>query len=174
MAHQWTYMFNPLAPLPGASEAKAAAGGSSVALVICGAMSAVGAAVMSQNVGAMRLAASEEARSLAEQSPQTAALLQGMVENGMVEISVAIVAAWAVIQVLLAAMHWRRPGSVLPIIFLVLLVYRLGDRLVGLSTGSDQASAWTMVGVPLLALCILLHATALRGASRLAEIRRAA
>ncbi|HEV2082503.1 MAG TPA: hypothetical protein VGR32_08605 [Brevundimonas sp.] len=171
---RWTYLINPLAPLRGEGEARAAAGASSVALVISGAMSAVGAVLMSQHVDAMRMAASEEARRFAEQSPQTSAILQGMVENGMVEMGVVIVAAWAVLQVLAAALHWRRPGSFIPIVFLVLLVYRLGDRLLELVLKPAEASAWTLIGVPLLALCILLHAVALRGVSRMAQLRREA
>jgi hypothetical protein len=171
---RWTYLINPVAPLRSEGEARVAAGASTVALVISGAMSAVGAALMSQNVDAMRMAASEEARRFAEQSPQTSAILQGMVENGMVEMGVTIVAVWAVIQVLLAAWHWRRLGSFIPIVFLVLLVYRLGDRLLELALNPAGATTWTLIGVPLLALCVLLHAVALRGVSRMAELRRAA
>jgi hypothetical protein len=171
---RWTYLINPVAPLRSEGEARVAAGASTVALVISGAMSVVGAALMSQNVDAMRMAASEEARRFAEQSPQTSAILQGMVENGMVEMGVTIVAAWAVIQVLLAAWHWRRLGSFIPIVFLVLLVYRLGDRLLELALNPAGATTWTLVGVPLLAFCVLLHGVALRGVSRMAELRRAA
>ena len=171
---RWTYLINPLAPLRDDGEARAAAGASTVALVISGLMSAVGAALMSQHVDAMRMAASEEARRFAEQSPQTSAILQGMVENGMVEMGVLIVAAWAVIQVLLAAWHWRRRGSFIPIVFLVLLVYRLGDRLLELALNPGAAGTWTLIGVPLLALCVLLHAVALRGVSRMGQLRREA
>lgn len=171
---QWTYLINPVAPLHGEAEARTAAGASTVALVISGLMSAIGATLMSQHVDAMRAAASEEARRFADQSPQTSAILQGMVENGMVEMGVMIVAAWAVVQMLLGAWHWRRRGSFIPIVFLVLLVYRLGDRLVELALNLGEADAWTLIGVPLLALCVLLHVVALRGVSRLGQMRREA
>ena len=171
---QWIYLFNPLAPLRGEAEARTAAGASTLALVISGAMSAVGAALMSQHVDAMRMAALEEARRFSEQSPHTSAILQGMVENGMVEMGVLIVAAWALIQVLLAAWHWRRRGSFIPIVFLVLLVYRLGDRLLELVLNPGEADTWTLIGVPLLALCVILHAEALRGVSRVGQLRREA
>jgi hypothetical protein len=171
---QWIYLINPLVALRGEAEARTAAGASTLALVISGAMSAVGSALMSQHVDAMRMAASEEARRFAEQSPQTSAILQGMVENGMVEMGVVIVAAWAVIQVILAAWHWRRRGSFIPIVFLVLLVYRLGDRLLELALNPGDANAWTLIGVPLLALCVLLHAVTLRGISRMGQLRREA
>lgn len=169
---QWTYLINPAAPLRGPSEARAAAGASSFALIISGAMSAVGAALMSQQVDAMRMAASEEALRFHDQSPQTSAILQGMVENGMIEMGVGLVAVWAVLQFVMAAWHWRRRGAVIPIIFLVLLVYRLGDRLVQLVVSPSVFSVWTGVAVALLVVCILLHATALRGASRIDQIRR--
>jgi len=171
---QWVHMINPFAPLRGEGEARAAAGASTFALVISGAMSAFGAVLMSQNMGAMRLAAAEEARRFAEQSPQTAAILQGMVENGMIEMGIALAAGWAAFQIILAAWHWRRRGTVIPIIFLVLLVYRLGDRAIDLALRPGEATGWTLLSVVLLALCVLLHAVALRGASRAAELRRAA
>lgn len=171
---QWTYMLNPTAPLRGESEARTAAGASSIALVISGVMSAIGAAMMSQQVDALRAAAAEEASRFADQSPQTSAILQGMVENGMVEMGVALVAIWAVAQLLLAALHWRRRGTFIPILFLVLLVYRLGDRLLDLATAARPATVWTAISVGLIALCILLHIVALRGASRIAALRLAA
>jgi hypothetical protein len=171
---RWTDLFNPAASMADPDRARTAAGASTVALVISGAMSAAGATLMSQQVGALRVAAGEEVRRFAEQSPQTAAILQGMIENGMIEMGVVLVAGWAAVQILLAAWHWRRPGTVIPIIFLVLLTYRLGDRLIDLVLRPGEASVWTGVVVALLALCLILHVTALRGATRLAAIRRAA
>jgi hypothetical protein len=171
---QWTYLINPTAPLRGPGEARAAAGASSIALIISGTMSAIGAVLMSQQVDAMRLAAGEEARRFADQSPQTSAILQGMVENGMIEIGVGLVAVWALLQFVMAAWHWRRRGAFIPILFLVLLVYRLGDRLVQLVVTPGGFSVWTGVAVTLLLICILLHVTALRGASRMTQFRREA
>lgn len=171
---RWLDLLNPAASMADPDRARTAAGASTVALAISATMSATGAVLMSQQVGRLRLAAAEEARLLADQSPQTAAVLEGMIQNGMVEMGVVLVASWAVVQFILAAWHWRRPGTTIPVLFLVLLSYRLGDRLIGVSLGRSETSVWTGVVVTLLAICLILHVTALRGANRLAAIRRAA
>lgn len=167
------HMLNPAAPLRTEDEARAAAGAGSLALVISGLMSAVGAAMALGRVDELKQTALEEATRFAERSPNTAAMLQGMVENGMVEWGVGLIAFWAAVQLLLAAVHWRRPGSFVPILFIVLLTYRLGDRLLGLVQGREGGWA-TVVTVVLMLICLVLHAQAVRGASRLAAFRRAA
>lgn len=170
----WMLMINPSSPLRDEGAARIAAGASTPALVISGFMSAVAAALMSQQVDVVKVALGEEARRVASSSPQTSAALQGLVENGLVELGVGLMAAWAVIQIALAAWHWRRRGSFIPIVFLILLAYRIGDQLLGVFTGSDGASPLTIASILLLSVCLLLHAVALRGVSRLTALRNAA
>lgn len=167
------HMLNPAAPLRTEEEARAAAGAGTVSLIISGLMSAAGAAMIVGRVDELKRAAMEEAARFADQSPNTAAMLQGMVESGMVEWAVALVAVWAAGQLLLAAVHWRRPGSFIPILFIVLLTYRLGDRMLGLAQGGEGGWA-TFATVILIVVCLVLHIQAVRGASRLAALRRAA
>ncbi|WP_298127927.1 hypothetical protein [Brevundimonas sp.] len=167
-------MLNPAAPLDDEVAARAAAGAASVALVISGVMSALGAALMVPRLGALRAVAMEEARLLADQSPQAGAMLQGMVQNGLAEWSVAIVALWAVIQFILASWQWRRPNQLIPLIMVVLLVYRLGDR--GLEVIADPSRLTPTAGATLglLLVCLWLHVVAVRGAARLAALRHSA
>ena len=116
----------------------------------------------------------EEARLLAEQSPQAGALMQGMVQGGLAEWSVAIVALWAVAQFILASWQWRRPNQTIPLFMIALLVYRLGDR--GLEAIADPSRFTPLAGVTLglLLVCLWLHVVAVRGAARLAALRRSA
>jgi hypothetical protein len=167
-------LLNPGAPLLDETAARAAAGAGTVALVISGVMSALGAALMVPRLGALRALAAEEARLLAEQSPQTGALLQGMIQNGLAEWSVAIVAFWAVAQFILALWQWRRPNQTIPLSMIALLVYRLGDR--GLEAIADPSGLTPLAGATLglLLVCLWLHVVAVRGAARLADLRRAA
>lgn len=169
-----TQMLNPGAPLLDEASARSAAGAATVALVISGIMSALGAALMIPRLGSLRAVAMEEARLLAEQSPQAGALMQGMVQGGLAEWSVAIVALWAVAQFILASWQWRRPNQTIPLFMIALLVYRLGDR--GLEAIADPSRFTPLAGVTLglLLVCLWLHVVAVRGAARLAALRRSA
>jgi hypothetical protein len=167
-------MLNPAARLGDEPAARAAARAAAVALVISGGTSAFVAALMVPRLGALRALAAEEARLLAEQSPQAGALLQGMIQNGLAEWSVAIVAIWAVAQFILALWQWRRPNQTIPLFMIVLLVYRLGDRLLAAIADPSSLTLPTVGMLGLLMVCLWLHVVAVRGAARLAALRRSA
>jgi ABC-type uncharacterized transport system permease subunit len=89
-------------------------------------------------------------------------------------VAVAIVALWAVAQFILASWQWRRPNQTIPLFMIALLVYRLGDR--GLEAIADPSRFTALAGVTLglLLVCLWLHVVAVRGAARLAALRRSA
>jgi hypothetical protein len=165
----WIKAIHPTAALTSEPQALAAARISSIAMVIGAVRDAV-LAWYAANAGAeaTRIAVDQMTR-----QTETAEQIQMATDIGLTGAVVAIV-----LQMVLAVVHWRKPTTLLPLVFLMLVVWALGTgglALLGILNG--QGTVTQPVGLVLMTLvtmtvAALLHATAIRGAGRLAELRK--
>lgn len=82
-----------------------------------------------------------------------------------------------VLQLGLAAVQWRKPNGVLPIIFLILVIWGFGTACLALFVPVFAAAQplWlTLMTVVLMAIAAITHIASIRGVSALNRIRMAA
>lgn len=161
----WLKAVNPMAAIDTEAEALMAARASSITLWLSGAKWIAAAILMMQDMPRIKAAMVSEAGA----SP-----IHDLVGNGMAEATVAITAAIGLFQVMLGGVQWRAPNTVIPIIFLILSVYGLGNALFGQVFGGGGAGAgWTMLlSYFTLVVAVVFHWVGLRGASRLEKFHR--
>ena len=78
------------------------------------------------------------------------------------------------LQLGLAAVQWRKPNGVLPIIFLVLVIWGLGTACLALFVpvlAAAQPMWLTVVTVVLMAIAAITHIASIRGVGALNKIR---
>lgn len=165
----WIKAINPTAVLDSEAQALAATRASSIGMVIGAARDAV-LAWYAANTGAeaTRLAVDQMTR-----RPESAEQMQAATQIGLAGAILVVV-----LQLVLAVVHWRKPTSLLPLVFLMLVVWALGSGVLALvhALGGQQTAAQPM-GLILMTLATMsiaafLHTTAIRGAGRLAELRK--
>ena len=81
------------------------------------------------------------------------------------------------VQLGLAALQWRKPNGVLPIIFLILVIWGLGTACMAFfipAVAAAQPLWLTLLTVVLLAIAAITHIASIRGTSALNKIRMAA
>lgn len=159
---------NPAAPLPTEDAARAAARVSAIGMVIGAVNTAVGAWYASTP------AASEAAARVIEdftgQAPNPAQLAS------QAQMGLYLAGAIVLLQLVLAAVQWRKPNGVLPILFLVLVVWALGGSLLGLVMpmfGGGQPVWLTVFTLVTMLAAAILHIAGIRGANALARFRAA-
>ena len=160
---------NPTAPLTTEEAALAAARASAVGMVI---------GAISQAVAgwyASTPAAAEGAARIVEQftgqTPDAAAMAQ-QAQTGLM-----VTGFFVVLHLILAAVQWRKPNQVLPILFLVLTIWGLGTSLISLFVPAFSAGQpmWlTVLTIVLLLIAAVAHIAAIRGVSALDRIRTSA
>ena len=160
----WLKAVNPQAKIDTEVEALMAARASSITLWLSGAKWIAAAILMMQDMPRIKAAMVSEAG-----TP-----IHDLVGNGMAEATVAITAAIGLFQVMLGGVQWRAPSTVVPIIFLILSAYGLGNALFGQIFGGGGAGAgWTMIlSYFTLVVAVLFHWIGLRGAIRLEKFHR--
>jgi ABC-type Fe3+-siderophore transport system permease subunit len=169
--HGTMTMINPTAPLKSEAEARTAAQASAVGIIV-GAIGTIAEGWYSANGGA------EASQRMVEKMTgqvQTAEQVQQAIQVGLIMTGVLVV-----IQLVLAGVQWKKPNQVLPILFLILVVWGLGTLALTLA-GSGQMEAlgveprptWLMtVGFVTLLVAALLHVVGIRGAGALNRFRR--
>lgn len=165
----WLKAINPTAALDSEAQALAATRASSIGMVIGAARDAV-LAWYTANAGA-------EAAQLAvdhmTQRPETAEQMQAATQIGLAGAGFVVL-----LQLVLAVVHWRKPTSLMPLVFLMLVVWALGTgALAFVYAMGGQGMVAQPIGLILMTLvtmtaAAILHATAIRGAGRLGEIRK--
>jgi hypothetical protein len=160
---------NPTAPLTTEESALAAARVSAVGIVIGTIHQAVAAWYASTPEAAA--AASAMMEELTGQTPDAATLAQqsqmGLMVGGVL-IAIALI---------LALVQWRKPNTVLPILFLVLVVWSLGGAALALTVpalGGSQPLWLTLFSVVTMAIAAITHIASIRGVGALNKIRMAA
>lgn len=167
----WLGLISPTARLDSRAVALTATRLSAVGMVI-GAARDVVLALYSTSDGA------EAARAMVETvagRPYTPEQMELATQLGLAGAAAAIV-----LQLVLAVVQWRRPTSVLPLIFLVLVVWALGSGVVALinmpavaAAGGVSPPLWLIVmTLVCMSAAALLHINAIRAATALAGFHK--
>lgn len=159
---------NPAAPLATEDAARAAARVSAIGMVIGAINTAVGAWYAS--TPAASEAAARAVENFTGQAPNAAQL------QSQAQMALYFAAALVVLQLILAAVQWRKPSGVLPILFLVLVVWGLGGSILALVMpmfGGGQPVWLTVFTLVALLIAAILHIAGIRGASALGKFREA-
>ena len=164
---------NPTATISNAEEAKAAARASAIAIflgVIWGIVSVVW--LMGPGAAVMEAAMAEAAAT----SPESA----GMTEM-MTGAAIGVTGFMVVVQLILGLVQWFKPNIVIPILFTVLVVFGLGNALLGMvmagqmDLGAAAATpGWQVYGgIAVMVVELILHIAGIRGASAMGKFRDA-
>ncbi len=165
----WISAINPFSNPTTEPQARRAARASALAIGLGVLMSAYGILYMTTFGREEIQAAMDEAMSA---SPEAAGMA-GMIGSAMLGLTVAIL----VIQAILGLVQWFKPNVVIPIIFVILVIYGLGSTGLSLmmrdqmelSAGAPMWQTWLTMGVMVVQL--LLHIAGIRGASALGKLR---
>jgi hypothetical protein len=157
---------NPTAPLTTEEAALGAARVSAVGMVIGAIHQAVGAWYASTPQ------ASETAAKMVEQMTGQAPDAAAMAQQG--QVGVMLGGGLVVLQLILAAVQWKKPNMALPIIFLILVIWALGGACLALAMpalGGVQPMWLTLFTVVTMVIAAVTHIASIRGASALDKIR---
>ena len=170
----WIKAFNPMATIGTEAEALKAARASAVAIFIGVAFGLVGVFVMMNGgLEAMRSA-------VAAQSAGGDQQIAGMA-GALADFTLYTMIAMVVIQLILGFVQWFKPNIVIPILFIVLVVYGLGSTLLGQMMAGQMEVPQTAMnsgfmvafGIAVLVVELILHIAGVRGASALRKFRDA-
>lgn len=159
---------NPFVRSTTADQAVVASRSASYALFIGALMALAGAIVMmTSGAEALRIMA------------QATADEYGLEGRGkmIADLSLAMMFGFALVQALLGVWHWRHPGTILPMIALIVVAWGVIQtllRLSGVTGGAGSLGMVPLLKLILMLLQILLFAVAVRGGNTLDRIRRAA
>lgn len=159
---------NPTATLTTEDAALAAAKISAVGVVIGAVNSAVTGWYASTPEGTA--AAGRMVESLTGQAPD-AAQLAGQAQMGLY-----FTGALVVLQLVLAVVQWVKPNGVIPIVFLVLVVWALGSSALALAMpglGGSQPTWLTLFTLVTMLFAAAMHIAGIRGAGALRKFRDA-
>jgi len=167
----WTRAMNPTSPLNTEAEALAAARASAVAIflgVIWGIVGIIYLMTAGQEMMEAALAQN------AAQAPETAGMA-GM----MSQVALWMAGFFVVLQLILGFVQWTKPNKVIPILFIILVVYGIGSTALGQMMAGQmdvpaaaQGPLWlTLVGYVVMLVELVLHIAGVRGASKLDKLR---
>lgn len=157
---------NPTAPLTTEEAALAAAQVSAVGMVIGGINQAVAGWYASTPAAAE--GAARVVEQLTGQAPDPAALQQ------QAQVGLIVTGVFVLLHLILAAVQWRKPNQVLPILFLVLVIWGLGTACISLFVPAFSAGQpmWlTVLTLVLLLIAVITHIASIRGVGALDKIR---
>ena len=168
---EWIKAMNPTAPIATEPEAVRAARASAIAIFLGVAWGVLGIAILLATGSAAIEAAMAQA---AADSPEVAGMTGAMTQ----------IALWGaigvtIIQLVLGLVQWTRPNIVIPIIFLILVLYGLVTSVYGLSMmGSPdipeaaRTPMWQIaLGLIILVIQLVMHIAGIRGARALDKLR---
>lgn len=166
----WVRASNPTAPINNEAEALAAARASAIAIFIGVLWGIVGIIyMMTAGQGAMEAALAQSAA----EAPEVAGMAGIMTQAALWMAGILVV-----IQLVLGLVQWSKPNKVIPIIFIVLVIYGLGSTALGLMMSGQmdipeaaQAPMWlTALGFVVMIVELVMHFAGVRGASRLDKL----
>ena len=166
----WAKAMNPASPLNTEAEALGAARASAIAIflgVVWGIISVVYMMTGGQEAmeAAMAAAGGDEATA-------------GMATS-MAQFALYMAIGLVVIQAILGFVQWTKPNKVIPILFIILVVYGLGSTVLGQMMAGQmdvpeaaQGPMWlTVAGIVVMLVELVLHVAGVRGASKLDKLR---
>lgn len=170
----WFKAFNPMAAIGTESEALKAARASAIAIFI-GVAYGVFGIVMMMNGG---LEAMESA--MAAQSAGGDAQVAGMT-GAIAQFTFYMMIGMVVVQLILGIVQWVKPNIVIPILFIVLVVYGLGSTILtqvmagqmDIPESPMNTTGLMALGVVIMVVELILHIAGVRGASALRKFRDA-
>lgn len=168
----WVKAINPTAPIDDQDAALAAARVSAFGMLL-GAVNNLAEGWYTVNGGAE--AAQRAVENLTGQT-QTPEQIQAAGQFGLMGVGIVVV-----LQLILAAVQWKKPNQVLPILFLVLVIWSLGGVVLGFmmagqmeALGATGRPMWlTLTTLVLLGAAAVCHISGIRGASALSKFRDA-
>lgn len=171
---EWIKAINPAATIGTESEALRAARASAIAIFI-GVAYGVFGVVMMMNGG---LEAMESA--MAAQSTGADQQVAGMT-GAIAQFTFYMMIGMVVIQLILGFVQWVKPNIVIPILFIVLVVYGLGSTILSQVMAGQMnvpespmnTTLLVVVGIVIMVIELILHIAGVRGASALSKFREA-
>lgn len=166
----WVRASNPTAPITNEAEATAAARASAIAIFL-GVLWGIAGIIYLMTAGqAVMEAAMAQA---AAESPE----MEGMT-GIMTQAALWMSVGFVVIQLILGLVQWAKPNIVIPIIFLILVLFGLISGLMGMmmqgQEGMPEATmpAWQLWGgLVLMIVQTIMHIAGIRGARQLDKLR---
>ncbi|HYC98878.1 hypothetical protein [Brevundimonas sp.] len=170
----WIKAFNPMATIGTEAEALKAARASAIAIFIGVAFSLLGV-VMMMNGGLEAMESAVAAQS-AGGDPQIASMT-GAIAQFTLYLMIVVV----VVQLILGFVQWAKPNMVIPILFIVLVVYGLGSTVLAQMMAGQidvpetpMNAPWMIVlGIVVMVVELILHIAGVRGAGALKKFRDA-
>ena len=150
---------NPATRIETEADARAVARASSIALWLSAARYVVATGSMAANFGAVRALAATQVEGMGA-AASTDAIAYGIVAGP---------AVIAVVEIAAGVWQWKRPGVIVPIIWLILIAYGMFEIV---RSGAPLAGMGVVVAI-LMLVCAVLHASGIRGANALARFRAA-
>lgn len=157
----WLNAINPLASIPDEATAIQASRGAAIALFLGGIYALV---IVGLNVSSLQAVANATAAEFGATGHESV-LGISMIAAGIL---------FGAIQLAAGAFQWKRPGLVLPIIVMILVVWGLVQSILtmsGMAPGGHGVMSW--IKLALLAVQAVLCFSAIRAANVLERVRRA-
>lgn len=166
----WAKAINPTAAIATEEDATGAARASAIAIFLGAAWGVVGIIYLMT----------------AGQAAMQAAVTQASADSPGMAGAIGQVALWTavffvVVQAVIGFIQWAKPNIVIPIIFLILVIFGLVMGVFGLvmagsmpevAEAQAQAPAWqTWIGMLLMIVQAVMHIAGIRGASKLDKLR---
>lgn len=166
----WAKAMNPTSPLNTEAEALAAARASAIAIFLGVVWGVVGIIYM--------MTGGQEAMEAAMAAAGGEEATAGMATS-MAQFALYMAIGLVVIQAILGFVQWTRPNKVIPIIFIILVVYGLGSAALSQMMAGQmnlpegaQGPLWlTVAGFVVMLVELVLHIAGVRGASKLDKLR---
>jgi preprotein translocase subunit SecG len=167
----WAKAMNPTSPLNTEAEALAAARASAIAIFLGALWGLVGVIYL--------MTAGQEAMAAAfAQGAADAPEMAGMAGT-MSQVALWTAGFFVVLQLILGFVQWKKPNKVLPILFIILVVYGIGSAALGQMMAGQldipeaaQGPLWlTLIGYVVMVIQLVMHIAGVRGASKLDKIR---
>ncbi len=162
----WIKASNPTAPITTEAEAIGAARASAIAIFL-----GVLYGVVSLMVGMDAVRAGVEAQMAANPQP-------GMTSDMLINIALGMGVFFILVQLVLGWVQWAKPNIVIPIIFLILVVWGLVQIPLSMQTAASmgidapQSPIWmTVVAVAVMLVQLVMHIAGIRGARQLDKLR---
>lgn len=169
----WIKAFNPAAKIATEAEAVRAARASAIAIFLGVVLGLIGIAIL-MNGG---MASVQDA--MAQQSGGDPAIagMTGAIAGMILGTAVVMV----VVQLILGLVQWAKPNMVIPILFIVLVVYGLGTAVLSQMMAGAMDVPETPMNAPwyqalnyvVLIVQLILHISGVRGANALSKFRAA-
>lgn len=158
---------NPMAPIESRAAALAAARASAIGIAVGVVWGLFGLLYMMTGGQAAMQAAVAQA---AADNPDAAAMA-----GAMGGVAIGMMIFFIVVQVVLGLVQWFKPNIIIPIIFIILVIYGLGTSVLGLMMASGTPTAamtpmWlTVGGFVVMIVELILHIAGARGASKIKD-----